>query len=264
MALGVKTLNPAGTLIAVGGEKVGTPQQIEDMVDSVVTLESAVAANAVTIDLAGAADAATLTVRKTLPGTDAGLQKSSGVHITNTDNHVAPAGFVFSNGLRVDMASTRTGGIGALINSGCRMVMSGVADYGYGYRVALSSGTDRYGAFLDVTDPANTADLAVGLKSSVVGGTACHYAYGAYITVAAGAVATNVNGIYCSASGGSGVSPAYSGYFDAGTFRVNGPFQHAGAACGFFNTAPIAKPTGVAVTAEAIHAALVALGLIGV
>jgi hypothetical protein len=32
---------------------------------------------------------------------------------------------------------------------------------------------------------------------------------------------------------------------------------------GFFNTAPIVKPTGVAVTAEGIHAALVALGLIG-
>lgn len=32
---------------------------------------------------------------------------------------------------------------------------------------------------------------------------------------------------------------------------------------GFYATAPIAKQTGVAVTAEAIHAALVALGLIG-
>ncbi|WP_432794462.1 hypothetical protein [Rhodococcus ruber] len=31
---------------------------------------------------------------------------------------------------------------------------------------------------------------------------------------------------------------------------------------GFFNAAPVAKPTGVAVTAEAIHAALVTLGLI--
>lgn len=31
---------------------------------------------------------------------------------------------------------------------------------------------------------------------------------------------------------------------------------------GFFGTAPVAKPTGVAVTAEGIHAALVTLGLI--
>lgn len=31
---------------------------------------------------------------------------------------------------------------------------------------------------------------------------------------------------------------------------------------GFFNGAPVVKPTGVAVTAEAIHAALVSLGLI--
>lgn len=32
---------------------------------------------------------------------------------------------------------------------------------------------------------------------------------------------------------------------------------------GFFNATPVAKPTGVAVTAAAIHAALVSLGLIG-
>lgn len=33
---------------------------------------------------------------------------------------------------------------------------------------------------------------------------------------------------------------------------------------GFFGATPIAKPTGVAVTAAAVHAALVSLGLIGV
>jgi hypothetical protein len=37
----------------------------------------------------------------------------------------------------------------------------------------------------------------------------------------------------------------------------------AAGALGFYGTSPIAKQTGVAVTAEAIHAALVALGLIG-
>lgn len=36
-----------------------------------------------------------------------------------------------------------------------------------------------------------------------------------------------------------------------------------GAKVGFYTTAPVAKQTGVAVTAGAIHAALVALGLIG-
>jgi len=33
---------------------------------------------------------------------------------------------------------------------------------------------------------------------------------------------------------------------------------------GFWNATPVAKPTGVAVTAAGIHAALVSIGLIGV
>ena len=38
--------------------------------------------------------------------------------------------------------------------------------------------------------------------------------------------------------------------------------QQTGSLAGFFGTLPVAKPTGVAVTAEGIHAALVTLGLI--
>jgi hypothetical protein len=41
-----------------------------------------------------------------------------------------------------------------------------------------------------------------------------------------------------------------------------GDFDHDGTNLGFYGTAPIAKQTGVAVTAGGIHAALVALGLI--
>lgn len=40
--------------------------------------------------------------------------------------------------------------------------------------------------------------------------------------------------------------------------------EHASARIGFFNTAPVTKETGVAVSAAGVHAALVRLGLIGV
>lgn len=51
----------------------------------------------------------------------------------------------------------------------------------------------------------------------------------------------------------------------AGSFtdlEIDGALNHDGSTAGFYNTTPIAKQTGVAVTAEGIHAALVALGLI--
>lgn len=48
----------------------------------------------------------------------------------------------------------------------------------------------------------------------------------------------------------------------AGTVEIDTNLDHDGAGVGFYGTAPVAKQTGVAVTAEAIHAALVALGLI--
>ena len=44
---------------------------------------------------------------------------------------------------------------------------------------------------------------------------------------------------------------------------IGGNLTHTGIGAGFFNTTPILKPTGVAVTAAGIHAALVSLGLIG-
>lgn len=43
---------------------------------------------------------------------------------------------------------------------------------------------------------------------------------------------------------------------------LSGSLDHSGASVGFYGTAPIAKPTGVAVTAAGVHAALVSLGLI--
>jgi hypothetical protein len=46
------------------------------------------------------------------------------------------------------------------------------------------------------------------------------------------------------------------------SITVPGTFNHKGASAGFYNATPIAKPTGVAVTAAGVHAALVSLGLI--
>ena len=47
------------------------------------------------------------------------------------------------------------------------------------------------------------------------------------------------------------------------SWTMAGPMVHTGSTAGFFSTAAVTKETGVAVTAAAIHAALVRLGLIG-
>ena len=46
------------------------------------------------------------------------------------------------------------------------------------------------------------------------------------------------------------------------SLEIDGDLNHDGSNVGFYGTAPVAKQTGVAVTAAAIHAALVNLGLI--
>lgn len=47
-----------------------------------------------------------------------------------------------------------------------------------------------------------------------------------------------------------------------GAVNIGGALNHDGTTVGFYGTAPIAKQTGVAVSAAGVHAALVALGLI--
>ena len=48
----------------------------------------------------------------------------------------------------------------------------------------------------------------------------------------------------------------------AGAVEMDGALDHDGTTVGFYGTVPTAQQTGVAVTAAAIHAALVTLGLI--
>lgn len=58
------------------------------------------------------------------------------------------------------------------------------------------------------------------------------------------------------------VGTTTDGMTAGGSFAVAKDLAHRGTKAGFFNTTPITKPTGVAVTAAGIHAALVSLGLI--
>lgn len=55
---------------------------------------------------------------------------------------------------------------------------------------------------------------------------------------------------------------SYVKHLMSGELEIDGDLNHDGSNVGFYGTAPIAKPTGVAVTAAGIHAALVSLGLI--
>lgn len=61
---------------------------------------------------------------------------------------------------------------------------------------------------------------------------------------------------------GEDVNLAGGDIIAAGDVEIDGALNHDGTTVGFYGTAPIAKQTGVAVTAAGIHAALVALGII--
>lgn len=74
----------------------------------------------------------------------------------------------------------------------------------------------------------------------------------------------NVNGGNVTILSGALVTVGSATSFTNGNaVTFSGNIDHDGSGVGFYGTAPVAKQTGVAVTAEAIHAALVALGLIG-
>lgn len=95
---------------------------------------------------------------------------------------------------------------------------------------------------------------------------------GIYVQPAAGSgTAENVKGIYIGTQANEGTVSSWNFYSEGATSKnyfqgeveLDGTLNHDGAAVGFFGAAPAAKPTGVAVDAAGIHAALVTLGLIG-
>lgn len=70
------------------------------------------------------------------------------------------------------------------------------------------------------------------------------------------------NLVLCEAGGNVMIGTATDGMTASGSLAVAEDLAHRGTKTGFYNTTPIVKQTGVAVTAGAIHAALVNLGLI--
>lgn len=63
-------------------------------------------------------------------------------------------------------------------------------------------------------------------------------------------------------SGDIATNGSVSALGSSGALNIGGALNHDGTTVGFYGTVPIAKQSGVAVTAGGIHAALVALGLI--
>jgi hypothetical protein len=61
---------------------------------------------------------------------------------------------------------------------------------------------------------------------------------------------------------GLGIGTTTDGMTAGGSLAIAQDLAHRGSKAGFYNTAPISKPTGVAVSAAGIHGALVSLGLI--
>lgn len=116
----------------------------------------------------------------------------------------------------------------------------------------LAGGVNCLNAFASAITTAETDAKGLSIANPSVSG--------------AGAV-TNVYGVYINtlSRGASGNYAIYvegnQSYF-GGTVRIDGSLFHNGSTAGFFGTAAVSKPTGVAVSAAGIHAALVTLGLI--
>ncbi len=98
------------------------------------------------------------------------------------------------------------------------------------------------------------ADVLMQIRSSAAGGRSWLLGSGA----TASAVAPTCFYLYDGTAGALRLSVDPNG-----KVTLPNALAHTGASVGFYATAPIAKQTGVAVDAAGIHAALVALGLIG-
>lgn len=138
------------------------------------------------------------------------------------------------------------------------------------YVNTLTAGTVNYGVYVEGNNLCYFGGGA--LLGGVTGGSwsatvtsAVTDSYGFKVAnpgVSGAGAITNLYGLYIGTLSRGG-SANYAIYVEgANTTYLGGPLFHNGASLGFYGTSPIAKQTGVAVSAGGIHAALVALGLI--
>ena len=157
----------------------------------------------------------------------------------------------FSIGRDGSMNATGLSVLGAGVQTNRVIGGNDAANIVQGTGYPLYTGADK-GAF--VVRAGALADVLNGLAFQLSGGQKWRWTAGIVNEAVAGAAlrsdTTNTNVLVF--DGGAG----------AGTMDVRANVAFEGTTLGFYSTAPVAKPTGVAVTAEGIHAALVTLGLI--
>jgi len=156
-------------------------------------------------------------------------------------------GLTGSGGLKINSSTAGASNAGALLITGG--LSAGAASY-FGGALTVNAGAAFNG---DVTNSAFAGNYYGGTAAGAAGFTnsttsAYMLAYGASNTTYPSQLQFNSNGLVALRINGTAAT-------FAGAVTVGGNV-------GFYNNAPVAKPTGVAVTAAAIHAALVTLNLI--
>jgi len=164
---------------------------------------------------------------------------------------------------------------GALLRGRTTMLAANIENCTTGVNIVSGSAASLTGAIhfgSNSTDISNTGNLSVfaSMHGSDSGSPVTFNVANTAIGMR-GATPPSTGGInFSTTSGDPKIQLAGANHliFESGNIRVEQPLEindalnHDGSSVGFYGTAPIAKQTGVAVSAAGIHAALVALGLI--
>ncbi len=226
-----KTLDPNGAMVGVNGNAPLTAQAVEDILDAVL---AGVTADGATITGAG-------TVADPLVAVIAGAMVTP-TAIGGLVNNWAPPGASASKPVRITTSSA--------------VDLTGLDHTVFGARARLINA----GPHVVTTYSLNVNSLAANQLVSPTGGTEFMqvgevYDF-EYDTVTGVYRLCNLNNSFTILNMPSTLDarPAY--------VNIATALQHTGPTVGFYSTPPIAKQTGVGISAGAIHAALVALGLI--
>ncbi len=226
-----KTLDPNGAMVGVNGNAPLTAQAVEDILDAV--LAGVTTDNDTITGVGTAADplVAVIAGAMVTPAAIGGL-------VINW----APAGASASKPVRITTSSAvdLTGLDHTVFGARARLVNAGP----HAVTVYHVNGTSAVGNKLSTPSTANEI-LQVGQVYDFE-----------YDTVTGVYRLCNLNNTFLNLLVPSGLQVT------AAICNVATALAHTGAAAGFYGTSPIAKQTGVGVSAGAIHAALVALGLI--